>query len=87
VFADLDFFRPAVAPWRGLFLWYLRRAGDVVGWAWHRAPVVYGYIAPSIASYCTAAEFARELEAVGFAPPQVQRHLLGGVALHVARKR
>lgn len=87
LFADLDFFRPAFAPWRALFLWYLRRAGDLVGWAWHRAPVVYGYIAPSIAGYCTMAEFGAELRRVGFEPVAVRRHLGGGVAVHVARRR
>lgn len=87
VFADLDFFRPPFAPWRGLFLWYLRRAGDVVGWAWHRSPVVYGYIAPSIAGFCTAAEFSAELVQAGFTPPHVTTHLGGGVAQHVAIRR
>lgn len=87
VFADLDFFRPPFAPWRGLFLWYLRRAGDVVGWAWHRSPVVYGYIAPSIAGFCTASEFSAELVRAGFTPPHVTSHLGGGVAQHVAIRR
>jgi demethylmenaquinone methyltransferase / 2-methoxy-6-polyprenyl-1,4-benzoquinol methylase len=87
VFADLDFFRPTFAPWRGLFLWYLRRAGDLVGWAWHRAPVVYGYIAPSIAGFCTAQEFSAELVRAGFTAPRVSQHLGGGVALHIAQRR
>lgn len=87
IFADLDFFRPSFAPWRALFLWYLRRAGDVVGWAWHRAPVVYGYIAPSIAGFCTRDAFTEGLRAAGFEPVAVRSHLGGGVALHVARKR
>lgn len=86
IFADLDFFRPTFAPWRGLFLWYLRRAGDVVGWAWHRAPVVYGYIAPSIAGFCTIDEFSAGLVDAGFEPPTVQGWLGGGVALHLARR-
>lgn len=87
VFADLDFFRPSFTPWRALFLWYLRRAGDLVGWAWHGAPVVYGYIAPSIAGFCTADDFTRELAAAGFEAPRVTSHLGGGVALHLARRR
>ena len=87
VFADLDFFRPSFAPWRSLLLWYLRTAGDLVGWWWHRAPVVYGYIAPSIAGFCTRDDFTRELEAAGFEVVRVTSYLGGGVAGHVMRRR
>ncbi|MCU0622810.1 MAG: ubiquinone/menaquinone biosynthesis methyltransferase [Gemmatimonadaceae bacterium] len=87
IFADLDFFRPANAAWRALFLWYLRRAGDLVGWAWHRAPVVYGYIAPSIDGFCTRDEFSSALLAAGFAPLATHSRLGGGVAMHIARRR
>ena len=82
----LDFYRPRSAVWRALFLWYLRTAGNVVGWLWHREAVVYGYIAPSIEMYMDAEAFGRALEHRGFEMESVSEKLLGGVALHVARK-
>ena len=72
--------------WRALFLWYLRAAGNFVGWLWHREPVVYGYIAPSIAKYMTATAFTRLLEREGLLLERERRKLFGGIALHVARK-
>lgn len=87
VLATIDFYRPAAAWWRALFLWYLRAAGNVVGWLWHRDPVVYGYIAHSIDAFMSDAEFARLLEREGFEVVSARRYLLGGVARHVARKR
>jgi len=36
VLAVLDFYRPEIAMWRRVFLAYLRAAGNVVGWWWHR---------------------------------------------------
>ena len=83
----LDFYRPAFGPWRALFLAYLRAAGDLVGWTWHRSPVVYGYIARSIRHFVSWQTFADQLDAHGFAVQSVHRWLGGGVALHVARRR
>ena len=80
----LDFYRPRSAAWRTLFLWYLRTAGNVVGWLWHREAAVYGYIAPSIAAYMDAQTFAGALERAGFEAVSISEKLLGGVALHVA---
>lgn len=82
----LDFFRPTAAWWRALFLGYLRVAGDAVGWWWHRSPVVYGYIAPSIATFCSVGEYAAALQSVGFGPPRERRYLGGGVAIHSATR-
>ena len=62
----LDFYRPRHRLWRALFLAYLRVAGNVVGWLWHRIPVAYGYIGPSVAGNLTAEEFGHALEARGF---------------------
>lgn len=83
----LDFYRPPSRPWRTLFLGYLRVAGNLVGWLWHGEGVVYGYIAPSIAMYMTAADFSRALRDAGFDVARVRPKLFGGVALHVAVKR
>lgn len=87
VLVTLDFYKPAFAPWRALFLTYLQVAGDMVGYAWHRDPVVYGYIARSISHFMSDAEFSELLNDEGFDVVSVQRHLFGGVARHVGRRR
>jgi demethylmenaquinone methyltransferase/2-methoxy-6-polyprenyl-1,4-benzoquinol methylase len=87
VLVTLDFYKPAFAPWRALFLGYLQVAGDMVGYAWHRDPVVYGYIARSIAHFMTEAEFSELLNDEGFDVVSVQCYLFGGVGRHVARRR
>jgi demethylmenaquinone methyltransferase / 2-methoxy-6-polyprenyl-1,4-benzoquinol methylase len=87
VLVTLDFYRPAFAPWRALFLGYLRVAGNLVGWLWHRDPVVYGYIARSIAHFMTADDFTAMLEDEGFDVRSVKPALLGGIARHVAVRR
>lgn len=87
VLVTLDFYRPAFAPWRVLFLSYLQIAGDVVGYWWHRDPVVYGYIARSISHFMSDGDFTDLLHEEGFDVVSVRRHLFGGVARHVARRR
>lgn len=87
VLVTLDFYRPVFLPWRGLFLTYLQLAGDVVGYLWHRDPVVYGYIARSIAHFMSDAAFSALLEEEGFEVLSVRPYLFGGVARHVARRR
>ena len=82
----LDFYRPNFAPWRALFLWYLGAAGNLVGWLWHRDPIVYGYIARSIRDFMTADEFSALLQREGFEVVSVRRYLFGGIAQHVARR-
>jgi demethylmenaquinone methyltransferase/2-methoxy-6-polyprenyl-1,4-benzoquinol methylase len=86
IIATLDFYRPASALWRTLFLAYLKAAGNVVGWWWHREPVVYGYIAESISVFVTADEFSAALRTAGFEPLECKTKLGGGVALHLARR-
>lgn len=83
-FVSLDFYRPEQALWRALFLGYLRVAGDLVGLAWHGRPVVYGYIARSIAAFASSGAFARGLRDAGFSAPAETRFLGGGVAIHTA---
>jgi len=87
VWITLDFYRPAFAPWRSAFLAYLRVAGDLVGWTWHRSPVVYGYIARSIDHFMSWQAFSGALERHGFRVRRVRRWLAGGVAMHVAERR
>jgi demethylmenaquinone methyltransferase / 2-methoxy-6-polyprenyl-1,4-benzoquinol methylase len=85
-YITLDFYRPAFAPWRRALLAYLRVAGDIVGWTWHRSPVVYGYIARSIDHFMSWQAFSAQLTAHGFRVRSVTRWLGGGVALHVAER-
>ncbi len=87
VVVTIDFYRPEAAWWRALFLWYLRAAGNFVGWLWHRDPIVYGYIAQSINAFMSDRAFARLLEQEGFSIVSTRRYLLGGVARHVAVRR
>jgi ubiquinone/menaquinone biosynthesis C-methylase UbiE len=62
-------------------------AGDLVGWLWHREPVVYGYIARSIDRFVSWRTYSAALEEVGFGVQRVETRLFGGVALHVAVRR
>jgi demethylmenaquinone methyltransferase/2-methoxy-6-polyprenyl-1,4-benzoquinol methylase len=86
VLATLDFYRPESRVWRSLFLAYLNAAGNWVGWLWHREPVVYGYIAPSIDHFVSWQRFSATLEQHGLRVESVRVKLLGGVALHYARR-
>jgi demethylmenaquinone methyltransferase / 2-methoxy-6-polyprenyl-1,4-benzoquinol methylase len=80
----LDFYRPEQPIWRTLLLRYLQLAGNVVGWWWHRDPVVYGYIAHSIEHFMSWQACSALLEAHGFRVVRVTRYLGGGVARHEA---
>jgi len=86
VLLTLDFYRPESALWRTLLLSYLAAAGNWVGWLWHREPVVYGYIAPSIDHFVSWQRFSGTLEQHGLRVVSVQTKLLGGVALHFATR-
>ena len=85
VLAALDFYRPESPLWRGPFLGYLRAAGNLVGWWWHREPVVYGYIASSIDAWLSVGEFSDALRGAGFQVVEARSKLFGGVAIHIAR--
>lgn len=80
----LDFYRPRNALWRSLFVGYLRLAGNLAGWLWHRQPVTYGYIAASIEHHVSWQGMSAQLSAHGFRVRRVSRKLLGGIAIHVA---
>ena len=84
--ATLDFYRPQPWAWRVLFLRYLTVAGNAVGWAWHREPVAYGYIARSIDHFVSWEHFSSSLEHAGLRVERVRSKLLGGIALHFARR-
>jgi len=84
---DLDFFKPERPVWRRLYLWYLRRAGRLVGRWWHGEPEAYGYIARSIEAWLTADEFRAALTQAGFSVERYAARLGGGICLHAARRR
>ena len=86
VLATLDFYRPESWWWRPVFLVYLAAAGNWVGWLWHREPVVYGYIAPSIDHFVSWQRFSATLEQHGLRVEMVRTKVLGGVAMHFARR-
>ena len=86
VLATLDFYRPESPVWRSILLTYLKAAGNWVGWLWHREPVVYGYIAPSIDHFVSWQRFSATLERHGLRVESVRVKLIGGVALHFARR-
>jgi len=83
---DLDFFLPDRPAWRRLYLWYLRRAGRVVGRLWHAEPEAYGYIERSLVRWVTPGAFEVMLRSAGFRVERVRRHLGGGICLHAARR-
>ena len=86
VLATLDFYRPESVVWRRLFLAYLSAAGNLVGWLWHREPVVYGYIARSIEHFVSWQRFSVTLAERGLQVERVRTKLMGGVAMHFARR-
>ncbi len=81
---SLDFYRPRNPLWRSLFVGYLRVAGSLTGWLWHRQPVAYGYIAASIEHHVAWQDMSVALSSHGFRVRRVSRKLLGGIAIHVA---
>ncbi len=83
----LDFYRPARQWWAWLFTTYLRLAGNIVGWWWHRTPVIYGYLGPSVARWITADAMTSALTDSGFSVRLTRTWLGGGVAMHVATRR
>jgi demethylmenaquinone methyltransferase / 2-methoxy-6-polyprenyl-1,4-benzoquinol methylase len=86
ILASLDFHRPHNALWRRLFLGYLRASGNAVGWWWHRTPAIYGYIAASIETWCSATAFAQRATRHGFRVVEIRERLFGGVAIVVLQR-
>jgi demethylmenaquinone methyltransferase/2-methoxy-6-polyprenyl-1,4-benzoquinol methylase len=82
----LDFYRPSNRLWRRVYLWYLKRAGNLFGRLWHGQAQVYGYIAPSIEHFLSYQDFSTELERRGLVVERVGRKLMGGICIHVAHK-
>lgn len=87
ILANLDFARPRNFLWRFTYLTYLSITGNFVGWWVHGEAAVYGYISRSIAKFVSWQDLAKAMEESGLEVLATRPKLLGGVCLHVARKK
>lgn len=86
VLVSLDFFLPRNAWLRRIFLGYLYAQGAVWGIVLHGRARVYTYIPDSLRNFLTAEAYSSILEKMQFAKVTLRRFLLGGIAVHWARK-
>jgi demethylmenaquinone methyltransferase/2-methoxy-6-polyprenyl-1,4-benzoquinol methylase len=83
---SLDFFLPA-RPWlRHLYLAYLYAQGAFWGLILHGRARVYTYIPDSLRSFLSAEKFSLLLENTDFTEVTAHKFLLGGIAVHWAKK-
>jgi demethylmenaquinone methyltransferase/2-methoxy-6-polyprenyl-1,4-benzoquinol methylase len=86
VLVSLDFFLPR-RPWlRRLYLGYLYVQGAFWGMVLHGRARVYTYIPDSLRSFLPAESFTSMLRRMEFDDVAARRFLLGGIALHWAKK-
>lgn len=83
---SLDFFLPANPLLRYLFLGCLHAQGAFWGLVLHGRARIYTYIADSLRSFVSAEDYSARLVRRGYAQPGMRRFILGGIALHWARK-
>lgn len=82
----LEFSRPAFAPWRGVYHFYLQHAIPAIGGLLTRDRESFVYLNESIRRFPKQSELASELRAAGFSAIS-WKNLSGGiVALHTAVK-
>ncbi|MGA3097012.1 MAG: ubiquinone/menaquinone biosynthesis methyltransferase [Bryobacteraceae bacterium] len=86
VFASLDFFLPANALWRTLYLGYLYAQGAFWGLLLHGRARTYTYIPDSLTSFVSISAFSRLLQAAGYRSVSQRGFLMGGIGLHWAAK-
>ena len=86
VMVSLDFFLPANAVLRGLFLAYLYAQGFFWGYVLHGRPRVYTYIPDSLRAFVSIDDFSRLLGCSGYVRVNARGFLLGGIGLHWAAK-
>jgi demethylmenaquinone methyltransferase/2-methoxy-6-polyprenyl-1,4-benzoquinol methylase len=87
VLVSLDFFLPSGPLLRNLYLGYLYAQGACWGIILHGRARVYTYIPDSLRSFLAAGAFSSLLENMAFTRVRTRRYLLGGIAVHWARKR
>ena len=83
---SLDFFLPANAVLRRLYLGYLYAQGVFWGFLLHGRPRVYTYIPDSLRSFVSIDGFSSLLSNSGYHAVDVRRYILGGIGLHWASK-
>ena len=83
---SLDFFLPANALLRPLYLAYLYAQGAFWGLVLHGRPRVYTYIPDSLRSFVSIDDFSSLLQRTGYQQVDTRRYILGGIGLHWAVK-
>jgi demethylmenaquinone methyltransferase/2-methoxy-6-polyprenyl-1,4-benzoquinol methylase len=83
---SLDFFLPANALFRRLYLAYLYAQGTFWGLLLHGRPRTYTYIPDSLRSFVSIDEFSTLLRRTGYRQVDANRYILGGIGLHWAAK-
>ncbi|MBZ5592817.1 MAG: ubiquinone/menaquinone biosynthesis methyltransferase [Acidobacteriia bacterium] len=86
VLVSLDFFLPSRRWLRRFYLAYLYAQGAFWGLILHRRARVYTYIPDSLQSFLSAKEFSNVLEKMQFAGVTARPFILGGIAVHRAKK-
>ena len=84
---SLDFFLPANALMRRLYLAYLYAQGTFWGLVLHGQARVYTYIPDSLRTFVSIGEFSSLLGRSGYRQVDVHSHILGGIGIHWAAKR
>jgi demethylmenaquinone methyltransferase/2-methoxy-6-polyprenyl-1,4-benzoquinol methylase len=87
VLVSLDFFLPSRRWLRQSYLAYLYAQGAFWGMILHRRVRVYTYIPDSLRTFLSAKEFSTMLEKMPFTGVKARPFILGGIAVHWARKR
>ena len=82
----LDFFLPANAVMRWLYLAYLYLQGAFWGLVLHGRPRIYTYIPDSLRSFLSIEDFSSLLGGAGYRQLGVRRYILGGIGLHWAAR-
>jgi len=83
---SLDFFLPANAVLRRMYLGYLYLQGFFWGLVLHGRPRVYTYIPDSLKSFLSIEDFSNQLARSGYGRVDARRYILGGIGLHWAAK-
>jgi demethylmenaquinone methyltransferase/2-methoxy-6-polyprenyl-1,4-benzoquinol methylase len=84
--ATLDFFLPRNPLIRLLYLGWLYAQGAFWGLVLHGRPSMYTYIPKSLRCFVDRHSFAEMLSACGYRDVRVQSYVLGGIAVHWARR-
>ncbi|SRR5579872_1869879 len=87
VLVSLDFFLPRNAWLRRIYLGYLYAQGAAWGLLLHGRARIYTYIPDSLRNFLAAEAFSALLEGMQFRNVTARQFLLGGIAVHWAKKR